>query len=156
MYLRSVKKLISPGVASLSDAAPVIFSAGSPTNLPSARSASCLIVKLIGKTVREGEFASQVKWLGTDDRLATVRRARRSRPTTAGCNPSAVRASFPAGRPFFDKCLHAFKRCFVHHVARHDLTCRVVRIRDMKLGLAVERFFSHCDGDTWLANDRRD
>src|SRR3954470_22220024 len=68
MYLRSVKKLISPGVASLSDAAPVIFSAGSPTNLPSARSASSLIVKLIGKTVREGEFASQVKWLGADDR----------------------------------------------------------------------------------------
>ncbi len=62
----------------------------------------------------------------------------------------------PARRSFFDEGLHAFKRCFVHHVARHDLTRRVVRVRDTQLDLAVEKFFSHCDCDTWFADDRRD
>src|SRR6478609_149150 len=62
MYFRFVKKLISPGVASLSEAAPVIFSVESPTNSPPDRSANCLTVKLIGKTVREEEFASQINW----------------------------------------------------------------------------------------------
>jgi hypothetical protein len=45
MYFRFVKKLISPGVASPSDAAPVIFSVESPTNSPPDSEASSLTVK---------------------------------------------------------------------------------------------------------------
>src|SRR4030095_201763 len=45
MYFRFVKKLISPGVASPSDAAPVIFSVESPTNSPPDSAASSLTVK---------------------------------------------------------------------------------------------------------------
>src|SRR5262245_30429281 len=69
---------------------------------------------------------------------------------------SAVRAFVPARRAFFDEGLHAFKRDFVHHVARHDLTRRVVCSCDTKLGLSVEKFFSHCDGDAWFADNRGD
>ena len=66
MYFRFVKKLISPGVASPSDAAPVIFSVGSPTSSPPDWLANSLRVKLIEKTVREEEFTSQIKCLGMD------------------------------------------------------------------------------------------
>jgi hypothetical protein len=48
MYFRFVKKLISPGVASPSDAAPVIFSVESPTNSPPDSAASSLTVKVTG------------------------------------------------------------------------------------------------------------
>ena len=44
-YFRFVKKLISPGVASPSDAVPVILSVESPTNSPPDSAASSLIVK---------------------------------------------------------------------------------------------------------------
>ena len=48
MYFRFVKKLISPCVASPSDAAPVMFSVESPTNSPPDRAASSLRVKVTG------------------------------------------------------------------------------------------------------------
>ena len=48
MYFRSVKKLISPGVASPSDAAPVIFSVEAPTNSPPDSAASSLTVRITG------------------------------------------------------------------------------------------------------------
>ena len=64
-------------------------------------------------------------------------------PTDASSDPSPVRAFVPARRSFFDEGLHAFQRCFVHHVARHDLTRRVGRVRDTQLDLAVEKLFSH-------------
>jgi hypothetical protein len=47
-YFRFAKKLISPGVASPSDAAPVIFSVESPTNSPPDGAASSLTVKVTG------------------------------------------------------------------------------------------------------------
>jgi hypothetical protein len=48
MYFRFAKKLISPCVASPSDAAPVIFSVGSPTISPPDSAASSLTVKVTG------------------------------------------------------------------------------------------------------------
>src|SRR5262249_54034751 len=62
----------------------------------------------------------------------------------------------PAGRAFFDKCLHPFERGFVHHVARHSLTRRFVSGCDTELGLTVEKFFSHCDCNTWFTDDGDD
>jgi hypothetical protein len=38
--------------------------------------------------------------------------------------------------------LYALKRCFIHHVARHDLTGGIVRGCYTELGLPVEEFFS--------------
>src|SRR5581483_9756722 len=48
-YLRSATKLISPGTASASDAAPVILSSGSPANSPPHMSASSRRVKVTEK-----------------------------------------------------------------------------------------------------------
>src|SRR6266436_3184083 len=48
IYFRFEKKLISPAVASASDAAPVIFSAGSPTNSPPNIVANSSRVKVTG------------------------------------------------------------------------------------------------------------
>jgi hypothetical protein len=39
---------MSPGAASLSDAAPVIFRVGSPINSPLDKAASSLVVKVTG------------------------------------------------------------------------------------------------------------
>jgi hypothetical protein len=52
--------------------------------------------------------------------------------------------------------LHAFESAFIHHVARHDLTRRVVRVRDTEFGLPVEKFFSHCDCDARFTDNRPD
>src|SRR5262249_49395883 len=64
--------------------------------------------------------------------------------------------SSPPGRAFFDEGLQAFKRGFIHHVARHRLTRRIVRGCDAELDLAIEKFFSHCNCDAWFADDHRD
>jgi hypothetical protein len=48
MYFRSAKKLISPLIASPSDAAPAILSLGSPINSPPHIAASSLRVKVKG------------------------------------------------------------------------------------------------------------
>src|SRR5436190_783975 len=60
MYFGFPKKLISPGVASASDAAPVICSDGSPTNSPPDVVASSCRVKVIEETVRQSELGSDI------------------------------------------------------------------------------------------------
>src|SRR4029077_14284446 len=87
--------------------------------------------------------------------LCTPRLARECKPYQPPISRAAESFFVPARWAFFDECLHAFKRCFVHHVARHDLTCRVVRGCDTQLDLAVEKLFSHCDCDAWFTDDRR-
>src|SRR4029453_15820157 len=64
MYFRSVKKLISPGVASLSDAAPVIFSVESPTSSPPDSAASSWRVNVIEALKRQPLGSARVPRAG--------------------------------------------------------------------------------------------
>src|SRR5437016_661026 len=152
MYFRFAKKLISPSVASPSDAAPLICSDGSPSNSPSHIADNSLRVKVTGileLLKRQGRVGSPLH--------AAARTGIQALPFASSCH-SPIRDSFflPARRALFDEGLHAFKRCFVHHVARHDLARRFVCGCDAELRLSVEKFFAHCDGNAWFADDRGD
>src|SRR5215831_6810327 len=137
MYFRFAKKVISPGVASPSDAAPVICSAGSPTNSPPDSAAMSRRVKV----------TEALDCFG-----ATPKPARDTRALPR----VAASLSFPARQAFFDEGLYAFERGFVHHVARHDLARRFVCGCDTEFRLAVEKFFADCDDDARFGQNADD
>src|SRR4029434_7906271 len=97
MYFRFVKKLISPDVASLSDAAPVIFSVGSPTNSPPDSAASSLTVKVTG-------VVKLLKRQGRAAVLCTPRLAREREPYQSPIRRFADSFFVPARRALFNKC----------------------------------------------------
>src|SRR6266513_2823894 len=106
MYFRFAKKLISPEVASASDAALVICSDASPKSSPPDAVASCSRVKIIGKTVRESGFGIQIIMVGTGRRpCASARPGGRALPARNDFALLAFGAVLPAGRTLFDEGL---------------------------------------------------
>src|SRR5437868_14426004 len=146
MYFGFPKKLISPGVASASDAAPVICSDGSPINSPPDVVASSCRVKVIAvlTAVTVGRAV-----------LCTPRLARECKRYHSPCRRFA--ASFfmtPLRRPLFDEGLHAFKGSVIHHVTSHALTRCFIRGGDAEFSLFVKEFFSHRHCDAGLRYNR--